>query len=568
MIRLKSRFAGPNSPIIMLVVAGACALLFTLVAGVLVYNSTRNLITAAAWVDHTHEVLSSLQDVSQLFDIIDYDSQIFFLRKDEASLRAARLAANQLTINSAHIGLLVLDNINQKSNADRLEQCASDLTHSLYGLSTLMASPANQLQHCRNNTDRMALVERRLLVERSQTSRHRSLVSFTTESVFLGLSLVTLVTLFGFLLRDAVHRQRISRTLVSTNQDLATMVKALEDQANESNLLTAFRDELQLCVNLEQVYGSASASFSLLLPCSAGALCIINSSRNLLEVVSTWGESAMGNFNAPESCCGLRSGQPRWREPGGSVVNCSHFVGPPPEHYLCMPVIAHGETLGILSVQCADESSCSLIRLRMEGLRQLLQLSGLAVASLNLRSKLENQSIRDPLTGLFNRHFMQIALDRELSRADRRDSVLAVFMLDIDHFKQFNDTWGHAAGDAVLKATADVYQNIVRDEDIVCRYGGEEFTIILPDITPEIAFTRAESIRQAVAELRVLVGREQYVEVKVSIGIALYPSDGRGADNLLHRADEALYRAKRQGRNQVSLSGPLITVPDAFDSKP
>jgi diguanylate cyclase (GGDEF)-like protein len=187
----------------------------------------------------------------------------------------------------------------------------------------------------------------------------------------------------------------------------------------------------------------------------------------------------------------------------------------------------------------------------MDGLRQLVQLTGMAIATLNLRTKLENQSIRDSLTGLFNRYFMQISLERELARAARRKQNLAIFMLDLDHFKKFNDTFGHAAGDTVLKAVAEIFRSSTRTEDIACRYGGEEFTIMLPDVTPAAAYERAEGIRLAIAGLRVPLEKEVYAEFTVSIGVAVYPNDGEYADVLLRRADTALYRAKRQGRNQV-----------------
>jgi diguanylate cyclase (GGDEF)-like protein len=214
----------------------------------------------------------------------------------------------------------------------------------------------------------------------------------------------------------------------------------------------------------------------------------------------------------------------------------------------------------MLYVQCPRVAVAEQVKSRLDGLRQFVQLMGMTVAAMNLRLKLENQSIRDALTGLFNRHFMQIALDRELSRAARRGDTLAVFMLDVDHFKKFNDTHGHAAGDIVLKSIADVYRSSTRAEDIACRYGGEEFTIILPDITPEGALNRAETIRLAVERLRVSLGHDAFSEVTVSIGVAMYPSDGRGGDELLRRADLALYRAKRQGRNQVAMTEVGISV--------
>jgi len=136
--------------------------------------------------------------------------------------------------------------------------------------------------------------------------------------------------------------------------------------------------------------------------------------------------------------------------------------------------------------------------------------------------------------------------------------MLAVYMLDIDHFKEFNDLHGHAVGDAVLKSVAEVCQRTVRAEDIVCRYGGEEFTIIVPEISPELAYERAEALRNAICDHQAFVGKEFYGEIRTSIGVALYPEDSITADALLQKADQALYRAKKQGRNQVVLSSEPI----------
>jgi len=366
--------------------------------------------------------------------------------------------------------------------------------------------------------------------------------------------------LFGFLLRDAIRRQRQSKKTVLTNQQLEKSVNALKSRAQESDLLTSARDELQLCIDVQQVYQSAANSFSRLLEGTSGSLCMINNSRQLVEVVSTWGESVVDDFHAPESCCGLRSGQPRWRRPGQSEIHCTHFGRGFPERYLCQPIVAHGNTLGLLYVQCATDQLIEEVQSRIDGVRQLVQLTGMTVATLNLRTKLESQSIRDSLTGLFNRHFMQISLERELSRAARRKQLLAVYMLDLDHFKRFNDSHGHAAGDSVLKAVSEIFRTSVRAEDIACRYGGEEFTIILPDVTRQVAYDRADTIRRAVAALRVPLLGEMLDGFSVSVGVALYPGDGESAELLLSRADQALYRAKRAGRNQVAIYESAVGV--------
>jgi diguanylate cyclase (GGDEF)-like protein len=211
-------------------------------------------------------------------------------------------------------------------------------------------------------------------------------------------------------------------------------------------------------------------------------------------------------------------------------------------------------------VECPNDAVVEKVEQRMDGLRQLVQITAMAVATLNLQSKLENQSVRDGLTGLFNRHFMQISLDRELSRAARRNQSLAVLMLDVDHFKRFNDTYGHAAGDEALKGVADVLKSSIRPEDIACRYGGEEFTLLLADTSTKAAFERSERILDVVSSLSVQLAGRTYRGLTISIGVAMYPNDGETLDELLRKADEALYRSKRQGRNQVTLYEG-VTVP-------
>jgi diguanylate cyclase (GGDEF)-like protein len=247
----------------------------------------------------------------------------------------------------------------------------------------------------------------------------------------------------------------------------------------------------------------------------------------------------------------------------GPVKSGGHFIGTPPSRYVCLPLAAHSDTLGVLYIQCGSEQAASLVERNLDPLSALLQLASMTIAGLNLRGKLENQSIRDSLTGLFNRRFMEIALERELRRASRKQASLAVFMIDADHFKQFNDTFGHKAGDTVLREIADRFLSTVRGEDVVCRYGGEEFIIILPDIGAEKAVQRAESIRESVAALRLADHGQSLGPVTISIGVAVYPGDGRDMEQILQAADRRLYAAKNNGRNQVVFAGQAAQMPIA-----
>jgi diguanylate cyclase (GGDEF)-like protein len=152
---------------------------------------------------------------------------------------------------------------------------------------------------------------------------------------------------------------------------------------------------------------------------------------------------------------------------------------------------------------------------------------------------------------------MQSSLERELARAKRNgQATLAILMLDIDHFKKFNDQFGHSAGDDVLKQVAGLFRRFTRAEDILCRYGGEEFTIIMPDITTQAAVARGQRLRQEVAQLSQQPRNQKFELISISVGVALYPQDGTSSVELLCRADEALYPAKRAGRDRVMLSAP------------
>ena len=167
-----------------------------------------------------------------------------------------------------------------------------------------------------------------------------------------------------------------------------------------------------------------------------------------------------------------------------------------------------------------------------------------------LQSKLREQAIRDPLTDLFNRRYLEETLDRELSRAAREEYPICIIMIDLDHFKRINDTYGHEAGDVVLKVIADVLAEQSRRGDFACRYGGEEFVIVMPNIGLETAYERAEGLRQSLTLLR--VPYEYYsLSVTISMGIACFPENGQTREVILRAADQAMYAAKDAGRDHI-----------------
>jgi len=558
MSEIEKSIASSKTSVTLILIAAIGSVLFTIAAGLFLFRNTKELVSAGQWVEHTQDVLLSIQTATLIAERIQPGITFYNPSEDASKLETLRTDTIRLHTVEVHLKMMVSDNAGQTKNVGALDTCSTALMDDVKTLPLNKQVASDELLRCQQTLSLMAEQERELLKQRDTASHERSQFSVVTEVGLAGISLAVLVVLFGLLLRDALLRSKVAKEAIHANEALGESVRSLKEYAEEARLLTISRDELQLCTNVQQVYRSAAMRFSKLLPGSNGSLCIINSSRNMAETVSSWqnGETAlqMSEVFTPDACCGLRSGQVRWRCPDASEIDCNHFIGAAPDCYLCIPLVAHSETLGLLFVDCPSEEVRKTVEGRMEGLRQLAQLTAMALASLELRTKLERQSIRDSLTGLFNRHFMQIALDREVARAVRRKSQLAVFMVDIDHFKKFNDESGHSAGDTVLKEVARVLAASVRTEDLVCRYGGEEFTIIMPDMTPEMAYERAEALRGVVANLRTALDNNLYSEITISIGGAIFPKDGQSPELLLRQADAALYRAKRAGRNQVLMT--------------
>lgn len=187
-------------------------------------------------------------------------------------------------------------------------------------------------------------------------------------------------------------------------------------------------------------------------------------------------------------------------------------------------------------------------------IQQLENASDRTAELTKTNQQLAELAIRDPLTGLFNRRYLEESLKRELSRAKRKKTQLAVFMIDIDNFKDINDEFGHRTGDSILRLMSQCLTDNIRQEDIACRYGGEEFTIILLESSEETAWNRAETLRKSIENLSHHYKKPIAKKVTVSIGISLFPQHGQTAKALINAADRALYSAKNQNRNQVVMS--------------
>jgi diguanylate cyclase (GGDEF)-like protein len=350
--------------------------------------------------------------------------------------------------------------------------------------------------------------------------------------------------------------QRAKEELAHANEKLLARVGELHRLSDESSLIHEMGDLLQACLSTTETSQIICQFMERLFPGESGALCMLNSSHNLLDAAAVWGQfqPAEAVF-PPEDCWALRRGRAHSSDVSPMALRCKHLEKSHQPGSLCVPLLAVGESLGVLHLRGSaavppgmSQRDPQARQLRAERTAERIAL---ALVNLKLRESLRWQSIRDPLTGLFNRRYMEESLDREIRRAIRNRQSLGTIMVDLDYFKNFNDAYGHEAGDTVLAAVGGLLQSRTRAEDIACRYGGEEFALILPDAHLEFLLKRAEELREEAKHLRVHYRGKALDRISLSLGLSSFPEHGNSAIDLLRIADAALYRAKAEGRDRV-----------------
>jgi diguanylate cyclase (GGDEF)-like protein len=359
-------------------------------------------------------------------------------------------------------------------------------------------------------------------------------------------------------LRDA--EEQISRV----NEELRTRLEELELRGLEMAQLAKLGDLLQSCETSEEAYAVIAQTAGPLFAGDSGVLYELSGNRSVVEQVAAWGEnSSSGSVFGPSECWALRRGRVYVVEDSGTDLLCPHVGDASPPGYLCVPLTAQSETLGLLHIEIGFKvpraRRASHLADRQRLAVTLAEHLALALANFRLRATLRERSTRDELTGLFNRRYMEDSLDREIRRAIRDGESLGVLMIDLDHFKRLNDAFGHAAGDFALRLVGQFFQTNVRAEDIACRFGGEEFVIILPKASAEDTRRRAEALRLGIRSIRAEHGGPSFPTLTMSVGVAAYPEHGATGESLLRAADEALYRAKAEGRDRGVVAGTRET---------
>ncbi len=319
------------------------------------------------------------------------------------------------------------------------------------------------------------------------------------------------------------------------------------------DLILQMMHRLQACENQHELADVVARFAPQIFPGIAGSLYILNEDKSALAQAGTWLEPVNAQAAFPASACwGLRRGRPHMSGTGEGDVPCQHIEGSGVAAS-CFPLTAQGDMIGLLYLEERHGAMPVLDHARLY-LELIAENVGLAVANLQLREKLTDLAVRDPLTGLFNRRFLDETLHRR--GRDNGDTPLACLMIDIDYFKRFNDQFGHDAGDMVMQYVGQILRSAAADIGYAFRFGGEEFTILLPDCEERDGFQFAEKLRGQIGMAALSHSGQILGAVSVSIGVAVSPAEG-GVDTLVSRADAALLDAKAKGRNRTILASSL-----------
>jgi diguanylate cyclase (GGDEF)-like protein len=573
---------------------------------------------AFEWVNHTQRVIISLEGVEANLREAESDLRGYLLTRDASYVSGfdANLAKSTTLVNS--LPELVADNPPQALRAIRLKALVTEkadimaiaVQRRLAGV--IDARPdADARQRGREamtavtrQTAIMRDEEHRLLAERTITAENKAaeakallLYGCPVIALLIGClawlirssisrplaNLLDVVTRFGAGDRDAraateTRSVEFKRLAIAYNDMAAHLVSAMDQQSRTEGQLARANAELieraaalelrqqsallisEMSHRLQAIQSEGELSEVLdcflpqVLPDLAGVLYLHNHSRNMLMPISRWGDvQASAEMFPPADCWGLRRGQSHLVVRPGADLICPHAASASPVERLCEPILAGGEVLGLLYLEGSTDGE-SRFRLGM-----LMENVALALVNENLRSRLREQSIRDPLTKLFNRRYMEEALALETARAERSSTPLSLIMCDVDHFKRFNDTHGHEAGDLLLTAVAALIHSHFRHGDIVCRYGGEEFTVIAPGTSAAIIHERLDALRLAIRELTVGYNGQKLGPVTMSFGVDSWVAgEGTRLDQILGEADRALFRAKRLGRDRIEFASETL----------
>ena len=533
------------------------------------YSSTRELLDAQTYVQRTHEVLHELDGVEDGIQDARESWLHYVLTPEKQDLVSFEDAEVRIWTQLDHVYNLDVEHQESIKNLrglikDELRQLRDDMRTQHTKLIYHSQESDENRDRVRDAIQKFKDEEVRILRDRNEAAELRAHQITQSVSIRIGVFSLLMGVLFMLVMRDSKKLRVAEQKALFAQTRLEGSLLQLQSETENSRLLNELQADFQICVSAREAYRVAATYLHKFLPGSGGTVYAIHSLENRIEAVASWPEAGDEQYDcfSTEDCCAVRGGRLHTHLESPRGLACRHFQGKPPAAYICFPLSALGETLGILHVNASSPVLFTASRLTL--IQQIGEYAALRLANLKLKERLQDQSIRDPLTGLYNRRFLETTLEQELRRVSDNQAGssagIGIIMADIDGFKLFNDTFGHEAGDHVLREIGALLRRSVRSEDIVCRYGGEEFLAVIPDSSPESVCERAEVMRNAIAKLELEHAGRHLGRVTASFGVSYAQNTELTSETLLRRADEALYVAKRSGCDCVRVCESVATL--------
>ena len=529
-------------------------------SGRLIWGDVHNAVIR----DSTGEVQTL---VSMALDITESQTMLHMLNESEARFRSI--------FNQAAVGIALLDADGRWMNVN---QRLCEITG--YGMDDLLTIDFQSITHP-DDLDRDLHMSRALMDRTidhySMEKRYVRADGKTTWVMLYGRRLdatgelpARFVSVVECIDERKAAEERVRALTASLESRVAERTAQLRDiiqsgqrRNEELTLINDMGRLLSAATNMQEAGQVVTRYLPRIFPLADGALYLAGRGQDRFERHAHWGEAAAGAavFESSE-CWAIRRGEPHHVEGEPDGLHCVHAHPDTSKHpHLCIPIQALGTPLGLIELGWGRTAEGWAPEVPL--IKTVAEKIGLSFGNLRLREELSRQALLDPLTGLNNRRWLDSALRMRMARHSRTGEPFAVLMIDVDHFKSINDAYGHEAGDRALQEIGGVLTRSVRDGEAAARFGGEEFTVLLDTGNPAEAQAAAERMRLAVTTLRIRIKDRDLPPLTVSIGVALYPMDGSDAQEVLDRADEALYVGKRNGRNQVRVAGapaPLAVV--------
>ena len=524
----------------------------------LLHQSSSELAQSRAWVSHTNLVLITLDHIRIDAGAVEGARRGYFITKQDAYLPAYYQAKKTLPRNLADLKSLTADNPDQQGRVEQLAPAINELLNmadseisgpsydaSQSGLR--MAHARELLEQVRSIYAQMSSEEEVLLRIREQDSKNK-LRDLNLWLIGISIGFIALILIAFLNGQREIKQRRLAEDALLESEGINQLT------VRNLSLMGEMTSLLQACSDADESLDVICQYAARLLNTDSGALYLFRESRNQVELSVSWGEESKSDvIFQPEDCWALRRGELHVLDHATHSIACRHQQDWGDICSVCVPIVAQGNVMGTLYLENRHNRE---IRLDERNLAQnLANQIALAMSSIKLRDTLRNLSVRDPLTGLFNRRYMEESLQREIATAKRKNRPLGLAILDLDHFKTFNDTFGHDAGDMLLREVGSVLAKNSRAGDIACRFGGEEFVMIFPEATPNILLQLTNQLRQTIYAMQLQHFGRSLGQVSASFGIAAFPHHGSTTEDLLRAADKALYRAKATGRNKVEMAG-------------